>query len=250
MASQRCRVLIVDDHTLFRQGLRALLDGLPDHLVVGEVGDGGEAVRRAVLLRPDLVLLAARLPHPGTAAVTVELRERVPEARVIVLGADGDDPDAMYAAIRGGAMGYLPTTSGIGELVAAMRQVAGGHAAVPAAVLTRLVGSISCRVSAPKPVSRHGLSEREQEVLELVAQGRTNPEIAEALCISESTARSHLRSILAKLNVDNRVQAAAFAHGQRGRSRSVGAPPPAAIPIERGVSRLRPDRERAIPDAG
>jgi DNA-binding NarL/FixJ family response regulator len=136
---------------------------------------------------------------------------------VIVLGAQGDDPRAMYEAIRSGAMGYVPRTSGIDELAATIRQVARGQAAMPAAALTGLVDFIIAGTAAPKRDSADGLSEREQEVLDLVAQGRTNPEIGEALVIAESTVRSHLRNILAKLNVANRVQAAAHARGRRER---------------------------------
>jgi DNA-binding NarL/FixJ family response regulator len=217
IASPRCRVLLADDHTLFRQGVRALLDGLPDLVVVGEVCDGGQAIERAALLRPDVVLLAAWLSPHGAHSATVELRERIPDARVIVLGVEGDDPRAMYEAIRSGAMGYLPRASGIDELATAIRQVRMGQAAMPAAALTGLVDFITGGRTAPKRVNTDGLSEREQEVLDLVAQGRTNREIAERLVLAESTVRSHLRNILAKLNVANRVQAAAFARGHRGR---------------------------------
>jgi NarL family two-component system response regulator LiaR len=200
---------------MFRQGLRALLEGLPDITVVGEASDGIEAVERSVLLRPDIVLLAARMPLRGGVETTVALRERLPEARSIVLGADGDDPRAMYEAIRSGAMGYVPRTSGIDDLIAAIRQVALGHAALPATALTRLVDFIVSGPAEPTPTGQDGLSEREQSVLDLVAQGRTNREIGEALCIAESTVRSHLHNILSKLNLANRVQAAAFALGHR-----------------------------------
>jgi DNA-binding NarL/FixJ family response regulator len=220
IASPRCRVLLADDHTLFRQGLRALLDGLPDLAIVGEVDDGGQAVERAVLLRPDVVLLAAWLPRHGALQATVELRERIPDARVIVLGAQGEDPRAMYEAIRSGAMGYVPRTSGIDELVTAIRQVAGGQAAMSAAALTGLVDFITAGMAAPKRVNADGLSEREQEVLELVAHGRTNREIADSLCIEPSTVRSHLRNILSKLNATNRIQAIAFARGHRDGGRA------------------------------
>jgi NarL family two-component system response regulator LiaR len=207
---------------MFRQGLRGLLSQIPDLAVIGEVGDGVQAVERAVLLQPDIVVLAAWLPGQGVHDATAQLRERVPSARVIVLGDDGD-PRVMYEAIRCGAMGYVPSTSGIDDLVAAIRQVAQGQAALPPAALTGLVGFITSAPIEPSRVKPYGLSEREQDVLELVAQGRTNREIGETLCVAESTVRSHLHNILSKLNVANRVQAAAYARGHRSRARATTA---------------------------
>jgi DNA-binding NarL/FixJ family response regulator len=223
MATTTSRVLLADDHTMFRQGLRALLDALPDISVVGEAGDGFEAVERARLLRPDVVLMDAHMPGRSGVQATIELRAAMPEARVIILGGDSDDPKAMYEAIRNGAMGYVPKTSGVEDLVGAIRQVAQGHAALPAAALTRLVGFIVSGPAEPVPSEQDGLSEREQDVLELVAQGRSNREIGEALCIAESTVRSHLHNILSKLNLANRVQAAAFALGHRDSRRTATA---------------------------
>jgi DNA-binding NarL/FixJ family response regulator len=223
MATATSRVLLADDHVMFRQGLRALLEALPDISVIGEAGDGFEAVERARLLRPDVVLMDAHMPGRSGVQATIELRAVMPEARVIILGGDSDDPKAMYEAIRNGAMGYVPKTSGVDDLVGAIRQVAQGHAALPAAALTRLVGFIVSGPSEPAVPEQDGLSEREQDVLELVAQGRSNREIGEALCIAESTVRSHLHNILSKLNLANRVQAAAFALGHRDSRRTATA---------------------------
>ena len=223
MASPTCRVLLVDDHAMFRQGLRALLEKVPDVSVIGEAADGYDAIERTRLLRPDVVLMDAHMPRRGGVDAMIELKAGMPEARVIILGADGDDPKAMYDAIRNGAMGYVPKTNGVDDLVGAIRQVAQGHAALPAAALTRLVGFIVSGPSEPPPPDQDGLSEREQDVLELVAQGRSNREIAEALCIAESTVRSHLHNILTKLNLANRVQAAAFALGHRDPRRTATA---------------------------
>jgi DNA-binding NarL/FixJ family response regulator len=222
MANPRCRVLLADDHTLFRQALRSLLDGLPDLAVIGEAGDGAEAGEHARRLCPDVVLVAAWLPR-GALEATAELRARCPDARVIVMGADGEDPRAMYDAIRSGAMGYLPRTSGIDDLVAAIRQVAQGHAALPAAALTGLVDFITSGPTEPVRTGPDRLSEREQEVLDLVAEGMSNRQIADALCVAESTVRSHVHNILSKLNLTNRVQAAAFALGARDQRRAATA---------------------------
>jgi NarL family two-component system response regulator LiaR len=223
MASSTCRLLLADDHAMFRQGLRALLDKLPDISVIGEATDGFEAVERARLLRPDVVLMDAQMPRRSGVDAMIELRAGMPDARVIILGGDADDPRAMYEAIRNGAMGYVPKANGVDDLIGAIRQVAQGHAALPAASLTRLVGFIVSGPAEPAPADHDGLSEREQDVLALVAQGRSNREIAEALCIAESTVRSHLHNILSKLNLANRVQAAAFALGHRDSRRTATA---------------------------
>ena len=223
MANSTCRVLIADDHAMFRQGLRALLDGLADVTVIGEAADGIEAVERARTLRPDVVLMDTQMPRRGGVDAMIELKATMPEARVIILGGEADDPKATYEAIRNGAMGYVPKASGVEDLIGAIRQVAQGHAALPAAALTRLVGFIVSGPTEPAPAEPDGLSEREQDVLELVAQGRSNREIAEALCIAESTVRSHLHNILSKLNLANRVQAAAFALGHRDSRRTATA---------------------------
>jgi NarL family two-component system response regulator LiaR len=218
-----CRVLLADNHTLFRQALRSLLNALPDLTVVGEAADETEAGERARLLRPDVVLLAAWLPDRGALEALSGMKQRFGDARVIVLGAEPADPRAMYDAIRGGAMGYLPRTSGVDDLVTAIRQVALGQAALPAAALTGLVDFITSRPPEPVRAGPDKLSEREQEVLDLVAEGKSNREIADSLYISESTVRTHVHNILSKLSLANRVQAAAFALGVRVPGRAATA---------------------------
>src|SRR5579884_962868 len=215
-----CRVFLVDGQTMFREGLSALLRDAPGIQVVGDADDVGVALDRVRLLRANIVVLDNSLPFRGETAAVTALRE-IPDVRVIVLGAT-DDPRLVYEAIRTGATGYVPKTHGASELIGAIRLVARGQAALPAPSLTRLVDFIVAAPSAPAARTRNEdeLSEREQEVLALVARGLPNREIAETLCIAESTVRSHLHHILGKLNLANRVQAAAFAlgHGARGRA--------------------------------
>jgi len=214
-----------DDHALVRAGIRTLLEKLPDVTIIGEAGDGLEAIERVRLLRPDVILMDHQMPRLDGVQATARIREFLPEARIIILDVHGDDPKLMYQAIRTGAMGYVPKTSTSDDLINAIRLVAQGHAALPAPSLTRLVDFIvSSSGEAPSNERvRDGLSDREQEVLNLVAEGKSNREIADSLYISESTVRSHLHNILSKLNLANRVQAAAFALGHRDSRRTATA---------------------------
>lgn len=202
---------------MFRQGLRALLEDSPDLIVVGEAANGLEAVEKARELRPDIVLMDIQMPVCGGLEAVAILRDQLPTAKVIVLTVHGNDPDLVYRAIKAGAVGYVPKLSDIEDLVKTIRVVASGQAAIAPNSLTSLVAFLSAAQERPietsSPVEK--LSTREQEVLDLVAQGKSNREIGDILCISESTVRSHLHNILGKLELTNRVQAATYAMNLR-----------------------------------
>lgn len=206
------RLLIVDDHTMFRQGLKVLLGEATDLTVVGEAADGIEAQERARALRPDIILMDSDMPRCGGLQATAAIREELPDVKVVILAGEGSGPDAVYRAITAGAIGYLSKNNRIEDLVAAIRRVAAGEAVLTPGSLTSLVQLIH---EAPAATSKQAplvgrLSAREQEVLNLLAQGSSNRDIASELCVAESTVRAHIHNILDKLHLDNRVQAATF----------------------------------------
>jgi len=221
------RILVVDKQKILRQGIRLLLERSDEFEVIGD-SDGTRAVALAVTLRPAIVLIDLRLPlFEDGLRILAELAESVPDVRVIVLTVTGDDGNAVYHAVRNGAVGcVLKSTGDIAEVEEAIRQVAQGQLFLSPTALRSLVDTVASRTDGPAnqnhTASVDELSPREEEVLELVALGHTNREIADRLVISESTVRSHLHNILDKLQLTNRVQAAAFAirPRQNGRVRS------------------------------
>ena len=219
MTTDACRILIVDDHIMFRQGLRALLEGFPGLVVVGEAADGLEALEKARHLRPDVVLMDIQMPVCDGLQATLNIRREMPQSKVIVLTVHGDDPDLIYQAIRAGAIGYVPKLSDIDDLVRTIRLVRDGQASIVSPALTSLVTFIGNAADSRRDALSllETLSSREREVLDLVAEGNRNRQIAARLCISESTVRSHLRNILDKLHLANRVQAATLALAAKQR---------------------------------
>jgi NarL family two-component system response regulator LiaR len=201
------RVLIVDDHLVVRQGLRFLLEQEPGIEVVGECGDGGQALAAIPALAPHVVLLDLIMPGLGGLETLALLKRDHPAVEVIVLTALTDD-DHLLAAIRAGAISYLLKTAGSDEVIVAVRAAARGESALTGKVATRLLGEVR-RGPTPRPTDR--LSPRELEVLTGLGRGRSNRELARALGISEETVKTHVSSILTKLNLGDRTQAAIFA---------------------------------------
>jgi two-component system, NarL family, response regulator LiaR len=203
------RVLLVDDHAVVREGLRAFLE-LQDGLeVVGEAGDGEEAVAEATRLEPDVILMDLVMPKLDGVGAMRRLRELVPTARVVVLTSFLED-DRLLPAIQAGAAGYLLKNTEPAELARAVRAAQAGDAIIDPTVAAHLVSALANdRKTARDPGDQ--LTRREREVLELIVRGRSNKRIALELGISEKTVKTHVGHVLAKLGVTDRTQAAVLA---------------------------------------
>jgi DNA-binding NarL/FixJ family response regulator len=199
------RVLIAEDHPLFREGMRGRLDRVADIAVVGEAASGDEAVELAHKLEPDIILMDIKMPGLNGIEATREIQRANPQIGVLVLTMFEDD-DSVFAAMRAGAKGYLLKDSGGEGVVHAIRAVASGEAVFGPGVAERMIGFFSAPRSAPQRAFPQ-LTEREEEVLSLVAQGKSNREIARQLFVSLKTVRNHVSNILLKLQVADRAQA-------------------------------------------
>ena len=212
----RIRLLVVDDHTLFRRGLIALLS-LHERLeVVGEAGDAGEAQRRAAELQPDVVLLDNHLPGVRGVDALPGLKEAAPQARVVMLTVSEDEAD-LAAALRQGAHGYLLKTMDSDALLAALERCVAGESVISPDMTAKLVSAFQnssttgTATSPPAPDPIDALSPRERDTLRELARGSSNKEIARSLDIAETTVKIHVQHILRKLNLSSRVQAAVYA---------------------------------------
>jgi len=202
-------VLIVDDHAVVRQGVRAFLETQPDITVVGEAASGEEAVRLVAEQVPDVVLMDLVMPGLDGVEATRRVRRVSPRTQVIVLTSYHDD-EHIFPAIRAGASSYLLKDVGPKELADAVRKAARGEAVLHPRVAARVVRELrGARHDVPNPFTE--LSDREMEVLRLIAEGLSNAEIAQRLVISEKTVKSHVSNILSKLHLADRTQAAIFA---------------------------------------
>jgi two-component system NarL family response regulator len=207
------RVLLADDHDLFREGLAGILDAEPDFEVVGEARDGVEALVEACSLRPDLVLLDVRMPGGNGVEAASRIRHALPDTVVVMLTVSDEDED-LFAAVKGGAMGYVLKSVRTHDLLTMLRGVVRGEAAMTPDLAARLLEEfrqLSRRVPDDAEQDAPTLTPREKQVLSLVALGRTDQEIAAELVISIHTAKSHMRNILATLHMSHRHQAALYA---------------------------------------
>jgi two-component system nitrate/nitrite response regulator NarL len=200
------RVLIVDDHHLFRRGVSALLAEREDIEVAGEATNGREAIERARELMPDVILMDIKMPELDGLAAARQLKAEMPYVRIIMLTVSETDED-LFEAIKAGASGYLLKNVDPDQLIASVQQVQRGE--VP--IAPTMAAKILRELTAPAETSLQSLTARERQVLELLAAGMANKEIAFALKISENTVKNHLRNILEKLHLQNRVQAALYA---------------------------------------
>jgi DNA-binding NarL/FixJ family response regulator len=203
------RVLLVDDQTLFRAGLRTLLSTRDEVTVVGEAGDGAEAVKVAMETRPDVVLMDLKMPGVDGVAATRRLRVQLPSCQIVALTTFEDD-ELVFEVLRAGAVGYLLKDAPLARLIEATLAAARGESVLQPSVATKVIAELSRLAAAPPPANSalDRLSDREREVLRLIARGASNKEIATSLFVTEGTVKNHVTSILAKLEVSDRTQAA------------------------------------------
>ncbi len=207
------RVLVVDDHALFRRGLQMVLEQEPDIEVVEEASDGAEAIAKATEKLPDIVLMDVRMPRRGGIDACTAIHETVPSAKIIMLTISDEEAD-LYDAIKAGAMGYLLKEISIEEVAAAIRAVHGGQSLISPSMASKLLTEFASMIKKTddrQQVPTPRLTDREMEVLKLVAKGMNNRDIAKQLFISENTVKNHIRNILEKLQLHSRMEAVVYA---------------------------------------
>jgi DNA-binding NarL/FixJ family response regulator len=207
------RVLIVDDHALFRRGLEIVLAQEDDIEVVGEAGDGAEAVDKAGDLLPDIVLMDVRMPRRSGIEACTAIKDVAPSAKIVMLTISDEEAD-LYDAIKAGATGYLLKEISIDEVATAIRAVVGGQSLISPTMASKLLtefASMIKRTDERREVPAPRLTDRELEVLKLVATGLNNRDIAKRLFISENTVKNHVRNILEKLHLHSRMEAVVYA---------------------------------------
>jgi DNA-binding NarL/FixJ family response regulator len=210
---QALRILIVDDHALFRRGLQMVLKQEPDIDVVGEAGDGHEAVDKAQELMPDVILMDVRMPRRSGIEATQQIKDLLPHVKILMLTISDEEAD-LYDAIKAGASGYLLKEISIDEVADAIRSVWAGQSRISPSMAAKLLtefAAMSKRAEERQQLPAPRLTEREMEVLKLVAQGLNNRDIAKELFISENTVKNHIRNILEKLHLHSRMEAVVYA---------------------------------------
>ncbi len=206
--SESIRILIADDHQLVRQGLVALLSVKPGVEVIGQAKDGIEAVELANLLKPDIILMDLLMPSKNGIEATREIKVKNPDARILIITSFAEDEN-VYQAIKAGALGYLLKDSSPQELMQAIHDVCNGRMSLHPNIALKLIDELNRPTEGQ--ATDETLTEREVEVLKLVAKGCSNQEIAEKLVVSERTVGAHVSNILSKLHLANRTQAALYA---------------------------------------
>lgn len=225
------RILLIDDHTLFRSGVSALLQRQPDLEVVGEAADGVEGIKRAKQHAPDVILLDLNMPGLSGLETLQLLVQDLPDTAVVMLTVS-EDADELTAAMRAGANGFLLKSIDADALVAAIRKAAAGQPVITEHMTAKLVEQMrkpAPRPNAPGPqsvprTSGDTLTARERDIVRELARGASNKEIARTLDLAESTVKIHVRNILRKLNLTSRVQVAVYAVGQEGMADGMGEP--------------------------
>jgi two-component system, NarL family, response regulator DevR len=207
-ASSPIRVFLLDDHEIVRRGIRELLENEGDIVVVGESGSAQEAARRIPALRPDVAILDGRLPDGSGIDVCREIRSVDPSIKALIL-TSYDDDEALFAAIMGGASGYILKQVRGNDFVDTVRRVAAGQSMLDPAMTAQVLERV--RTGPPKDKELEALTTQEQKILELIGQGLTNRQIAEQMFLAEKTVKNYVSSMLAKLGLTSRTQAAIFA---------------------------------------
>ena len=211
--AETLRVMVVDDHALFRRGLQMVLQGEPDLDLVGEASDGAEAVERSQELMPDVILMDVRMPKRSGIEATTQIKDLLPHVKILMLTISDEEAD-LYDAIKAGASGYLLKEIPIEEVADAIRSVWAGQSRISPSMASKLLNEFAAmtkgtgdRPQIPGP----RLTDREMEVLKLVAKGKNNRDIAKDLYISENTVKNHIRNILEKLHLHSRMEAVVYA---------------------------------------
>ena len=217
LSAERIRVLVADDHALYRRGLEMVLGQEDDIEIVGEASDGAEAIRRAEELLPDVVLMDIRMPRRSGIEACTAIKEIVPSTKIVILTISDEESD-LYEAVRAGANGYLLKDVPGEEIADGIRAVAGGQSLISPSMASKLLSEFATMIKKSEerpqlPVPR--LTDRELQVLKLVARGMANKEIAVELFISENTVKNHVRNILEKLQLHSRMEAVVYAVRER-----------------------------------
>jgi len=215
-AGRTIRVFLLDDHEIVRQGIAALLEVQPDMEVVGEASTAAEALARVPAVRPDVAILDVRLPDDDGVHVCRELRQRVPEVSCLMLTSYADD-EALFESVLAGAAGYVLKEVRGGDLVQAIRTVAAGGSLLDSTATSQLLNRLREANAAAPPDPLHELTDQERRVLDLIGHGMTNREIGQELFLAEKTVKNYVSSILSKLGMQRRTQAAVLATELRER---------------------------------